>query len=587
MSNLIANNAYRILGLDSGANQKEVLKRSKEIINKLKIDDYPEYDLDIHLPDKFRTEESVDDALKRLQNIKNNLNEYFFWFNISDTVDENAFDCLQYDDATSFDEAIRIWKNASDTENSTGLLYKKNLALLYCLMLLNEENDIYLKESLSNWKEIVDSDKFWTIFEKSYAVNNDQTINSDTMSNFRESIVKYIPDIYHDLYLRHGNKKYVKDFQDVFGTLGEKTEENLLKPIHQSIYDTIKKLEKTSLEKNNDIDEDEIAEIDNVCDNCGKSISSKMYKTYDDDSILCEECHKEIGKEWKKRIKEEETVEGSAKIILKVKRIIAKLESQLDQLREIGLYDDEQSKVVRDHAAEAIRGISVMMHNEADMRTKSIELLDLAKKIAGTESLKEKSETDVKTIEEFMKNDDDDTMTFVMGGFLRKKELIVKNIFIEYNRKKIYYKDVISVAYYQDNEEFIVSINSIKDDMKIKFRNWDNFNKVVGRVDSFVESIIVGRLVKLIFEKGRTVTIGKVGFDSAGYHSSKLFRGKSVLWEDDLYHAQISQGWAFLYENKNNQQKQFASMSLKEPNAAILPLLVDTCFKEYHMRKQQ
>ncbi len=138
MSNLIANNAYRILGLDSSASQKDILKRSKEIINRLKIDDYPEYDLDIHLPDKFRTEESVNDALKRLQNIKNNLNEYFFWFNISDTVDENAFDYLQYDDATSYDEAISIWKNASDTENSTGLLsthlktlqYIKNDAML-------------------------------------------------------------------------------------------------------------------------------------------------------------------------------------------------------------------------------------------------------------------------------------------------------------------------------------------------------------------------------------------------------------------------------------------------------------------------
>jgi hypothetical protein len=48
MSNLIVNNAYRILGLDGSANQKDVLKRSKEIINRLKIDDYPEYTLDIN-----------------------------------------------------------------------------------------------------------------------------------------------------------------------------------------------------------------------------------------------------------------------------------------------------------------------------------------------------------------------------------------------------------------------------------------------------------------------------------------------------------------------------------------------------------
>jgi hypothetical protein len=453
-------------------------------------------------------------------------------------------------------------------------------------MLLNEENDIYLKESISNWKEIINSDKFWSAFEKSYAVNYDQTINSDRIIDFRENIVKYISDIYHDLYLQHGNKKYVKDFQDIFGTLGDKTKENLLKPIHQSIYDTIKKLEKISLDKNDDIDEDEIIETDNVCDNCGKPVSQYV-KKYDDDSVLCQECYVDVGKEWKKRIKEEKTVEGSTKIILKVKRITTKLELQLDQLREIGLYDDEQSKVVRDHVAEAIRGISIIIHNEAHMKAKSIELLDLAKKIAGTESFKEKSETDMKTIKEFIKIDDDDTMSFTMGGFLRKKELIIKNTFIEYNRKKIYYKDVISVSYYNNDDEYIISINSFKDKIKTTFRNWDNFNKVVGRVDSYVESIIVDKLVKLIFEEDETVTIGKINFDKNGFHSSKLFRGKSVMWEDDLFPSQINQGWAILFENKDNQAKQFATIPLKESNAAILPSLVDTCFKEYHSRNQK
>ena len=32
----------------------------------------------------LRTEESVNDALKRLQNTKNGIKEYFFWFQISD-----------------------------------------------------------------------------------------------------------------------------------------------------------------------------------------------------------------------------------------------------------------------------------------------------------------------------------------------------------------------------------------------------------------------------------------------------------------------------------------------------------------------
>ena len=134
MSNSIINNAYRILGLDGSANQKIILKRSKEIINRLKIDDHPKYNLDINLSKKFRTEESVNDALKRLQNMKNSLHEYFFWFNIADTVDEDASNYLQSSNVKSvvkpIDDAIGIWKNASNTESLTGLYYKKNLAYL-------------------------------------------------------------------------------------------------------------------------------------------------------------------------------------------------------------------------------------------------------------------------------------------------------------------------------------------------------------------------------------------------------------------------------------------------------------------------
>jgi hypothetical protein len=585
MSNLIVNNAYRILGLDGSANQKDILKRSKEIINRLKIDDYPEYTLDINLPKKFRTEESVNDSLNRLQNMKNNLNEYFFWFNISDTVDENAFDYLQYGDAASYDEAIQIWKNASNTENSTGLLYKKNLALLYCLMLLNEENDIYLKESLSNWKEIIDSDKFWSAFEKSYAVNNDQTINSDRIIDFRENIVKYISDIYHDLYLQHGNKKYVKDFQDIFGTLGDKTEENLLKPIHQSIYDTIKKLEKISLDKNDDID-DEIIETDNVCDNCGKPVS-QYTKKYDDGSVLCQECYVGVGKEWKKRIKEEETVEGSTKIILKVKRITMQLELQLDQLREIGLYDDEQSKVVRDHAAEAIRGISIIIHNEAHMKTQSIELLDLAKKIAGTDSIKEKFQSDLKTIEGYIETDQESTLSFDMGGFLRKKQLKVTNDFIEYKQKKIYYKDAISIALYNDGEDYTFLINSHKDKMKIKFTNHENINKVYAHMQNVIDPVIVEKLVKLIFEEDTTISIGSVNFDKNGYHSSKMFRAKSVLWTEQIHPPLLDGGNVILYKvSKPTVALEFAIVPIKNLNGIIIPELVESCYKEYHALNQ-
>ena len=44
---LFTENAYNVLGLDSSASEKEILKRSREIENLLKIDEVPGYDLDL------------------------------------------------------------------------------------------------------------------------------------------------------------------------------------------------------------------------------------------------------------------------------------------------------------------------------------------------------------------------------------------------------------------------------------------------------------------------------------------------------------------------------------------------------------
>ena len=183
MSNLIENNAYRILGLDTNASQKDVLKRYKEIINRLKIDDFPVYDLDIELPQKLRTEDSVNEAFKKLQNQKSNIKEYFFWFSISDKIDEKALNYLQNKD---IEKAMHTWMTASKDTNSTAYFYKKNLAILCCLMLFKKSNASYLKATLDLWKEIVDSEKFWVSFTKKYTINNEQIASSEIISEFRK-----------------------------------------------------------------------------------------------------------------------------------------------------------------------------------------------------------------------------------------------------------------------------------------------------------------------------------------------------------------------------------------------------------------
>jgi hypothetical protein len=348
MSNSIENNAYRILGLDVTANQKEILKRYKEIINRLKIDDYPEYDLDISLPKKLRNESSVTDALKKLQSQKSNIKEYFFWFQISDKIDEKALQHIQNKD---FDEAIQGWKTASKSEGNNSFLYKKNLAVLYCFLLSNKHNTTHLKESLSLWYELVESDKFWNMFVKKYSSTNEETINQDLIQDFRKEAVKHLSDFYTELHKQYKDNKYIKDFQAIFGIHGERTEKNVLQPIYQSIYDNLGELSKIKIEEDEEVKDKDIKDINKTVD---------------------------------------------------------AINSDLKKLKDVGSYDHAESKVIRDRVAEIIREVSVKLHNSAvnhenSYLGESIELLKIAKQICGTDSYKSKIQQDLSLIQKNQK----------------------------------------------------------------------------------------------------------------------------------------------------------------------------------------
>lgn len=585
---MIKNNAYRVLGLDNGVNQKEILKRYKEIITRLKIDDRPEYNLDMNLTSDLRTEESATDALKRLQNVKNNVIENFFWFQIRDSIDESALNELR---DGKYDHAILTWADASETENSMGLFYKKNLTLLYYFMLVQEENDEYLRESILNWNEIINSDKFWESFTKIYGLNNGQSENTEFIFEFRTNVKKYVSDIYTDLYQQYKNPKYIKTFQEIIGTSGEKVEKTLLKPIHQSIYDTIEELNNIDFENKSILNKKE-SQIDIKCDNCAKNTSSNLnspekFTTYKDGSVLCKECHKSIGREWQKKIDAQETIGGSTKILRLIQKLVDKLQLQLEQLHQLGLYDDVQSIVVRDRVAETIRKTSIMIHNDAHMITKSVEFLNLAKEIAGTKSVKEKMNSDIDVINELAQSLEENSLLIEKREFFRKHKIRMTIFFLEYKKSKIYYKDVTEIAYYNFDDKYFFNLLSTQDEIHLKLYDQNILLSLINVATQFIQPIIVEKLVKSIFEKNESISIGKIIFDKRGYHKSKMFRGiDSVLWTDPIYEAKMHQGKILLFREKNARQEHFASVELKNSNAAIIPELIKACFNEYNMRNQ-
>ena len=192
MSQTLKNNSYHILGLDTSASQREVLKRSKEIINRLKIDDHPAYDLDSDVFENFRTEESVKEAVQKLSAPKKRIKEYFFWFQIADSVDEQAAGLLKNKD---YAEASRVWEHNSEKDTAKALLYKKNLAILHCLLLFKKNSKTNLTQSLKLWKELLDSEKFWGAFAKVYKLHDELGTSQEIVDEFKSHAISYVADI--------------------------------------------------------------------------------------------------------------------------------------------------------------------------------------------------------------------------------------------------------------------------------------------------------------------------------------------------------------------------------------------------------
>lgn len=344
MSQTLKNNSYHILGLDTSASQREVLKRSKEIINRLKIDDHPAYDLDSDVFENFRTEESVKEAVQKLSTPKKRIKEYFFWFQIADSVDEQAAGLLKNKD---YAEASRAWEHNSEKDTAKAFLYKKNLAILHCLLLFKKNSKTNLNQSLKLWKELLDSEKFWGAFAKVYKLHDELGTNQEIIDEFKSHAISYVADIYTELGQFHNDDAFVAESSKILEAKGAVTEKAVLNPIYQRVAEVVDKLESLKVGEDGKIDKEESQTL---------------------------------------------------------KDLIGKLQEAFNKLIEIGLYEDSQSKTMRDRAANAIRVVVLDLHNNLNETDKALALMNVALKIAGTSGTEAKVKHDIRVLEETKKN---------------------------------------------------------------------------------------------------------------------------------------------------------------------------------------
>lgn len=439
-------NAYNVLGLDTTSSQRDIVKRSKEINKYFEIDESADYDIDVNIFKKYRTRESVNESLQKLQSPRRKVKEYFFWFQIVDEIDERAMDLIRQE---KYHDAIQVWDELATENSIKAFLYQKNIAILYSSLISSQDNEKYLHESIVAWKSFIESDLFWTNFKKMYKLYDNQIKDEIILEEFRKNVVTDLADIYIDLYRKHKNPKYVSEFQKTFSTNGNNVEKHVLDPIFQEINEAVISLEEMNASEDGILDEEETRTIKNL---------------------------------------------------LKI------FQSELNKLIDLGLYDNGLVKDMRDRAAEAIRVIVLDLHNNLSETEKSIALLNIALQFAGTGGTRSAMEQDINKLSEIQSQND---IVKPIISFMDKEEYnaaweLIKNNELKPhdNELQSFYKSMkqrcILEISLRNNTYAIQCLDNKQDDTakeyldrnaQFIYRNIDLFDFEIEFIDSTIDAI--------------------------------------------------------------------------------------------------
>jgi hypothetical protein len=253
---------------------------------------------------------------------------------------------------------------------------------------------------------------------------------------------------------------------------------------------------------------------------------------------------------------------------------------------------------MRDRSANALRAIVLDLHNNLSELEKSAKLLEVAISIAGTDSLKNKLTTELEQINKNVVEDAETSLAIEVPGTFGGGTVVFKNSYLEYNNKRIFYKDVESMSFHSVNQSInfipvsqtfsfmIASANekisfSIGTTLHIgKKEKQEAWAKIAGISMQIITPIIVNKLVDRIFDRGESVNIGGVEFTKEGYSRSKFFGGKeTVLWTDKIFIPKMEAGVVAVWKDRGDGTgSQFATVEMSVPNAVVLPELVQACY---------
>ena len=449
-------NSYNVLWLETNASHKEINKRYKEIEKYLNIGEVPSYEGDLSFLDykQIRTSSSIKSAFEVLSNNKHKFCDFFLWFQINDSTDEQAMASLKQ---WNHKEAIQIWKEQYESNNTTRrFLYAKNLLILLLIKWIEGDKFIIknIEETVHIWKEMIDATTFWKLFESIFDEANDETDDFKITKAQKDEIIKSLSTIYMNIGESISDLSIFWKFSQIFNLATSSVDHSMMDDIYQSIEWAVKDLE-------------------------GLDISSDWI--FDD--------------------KEKKVVKDSINLI----------QEALNKTIDLSFYEDSRILLYRDRASKAIRKIVLDLHNNLDETKKSLALLRIAQQISWTENLKEQIQIDINQIEKNITQEANSVIAIpIPWSFWHNQELIFKNNSLEYNWKILKFNEIDGVSFYSVKNSvnwittwtnYDIKFYAGSSDVRLKFSSgmfnswneekWGIFWKIFGISKWIIEPLII------------------------------------------------------------------------------------------------
>ncbi len=223
-------NAFHMLGLPTDASTKAIRRRKEDFDSAKELGaeswerEFPHWLGRLNTP----TYQQVADAVTAIEDPRNRMIAELFW--VWAIEDHPA--AMEAFLSGHRDKALELWQSLAQSYERNRVIALHNLAVVYHALAIEEELSIiegkvrplnkglveeYWQKSLSYWKELVDNDDFWGLYEGRMREFDDPRLTSGFIYRIRQELILALSNINAQLALLYIQQGSVSDAQRLVG----------------------------------------------------------------------------------------------------------------------------------------------------------------------------------------------------------------------------------------------------------------------------------------------------------------------------------------------------------------------------------